>query len=171
MPQHEFTMVLDRTPAAEDDFDRIFEAGLDDATVESNRLDVTREATDLLGAITTAVNEARAAGFHVIALDTQDLVTLDMIAKRTARTYESIRLLATGRRGPGGFPEPLSAGGYRLYSWIRVGQWFRESLGEKISDNEYDRIISMADHVLRARSIATQNQWNQISEFSEKLAA
>ncbi|MFB9726890.1 hypothetical protein [Haloechinothrix salitolerans] len=49
-----------------------------------------------------AVRQVEALGLAVVGLHTDDLVSLKEIAQRTGRSYEGVRLLATGRRGPGG---------------------------------------------------------------------
>jgi hypothetical protein len=52
----------------------------------------------------------------------QDLVSVSDIAHRVGRTRESVRLLADGRRGRGGFPAPSgsSAGGPGSWPWSLV---------------------------------------------------
>lgn len=82
----------------------------------------------------------------------EDLVSLRDIAQRVGRTYESVRLLAAGKRGPGGFPAPLSAGQWALYSWAEVSAWFAIHYGTA-SAGVYDRILAAADHLIRARRI------------------
>jgi hypothetical protein len=61
----------------------------------------------------------------------QDLVSITDIADRTGRTRESIRLLADGLRGPGGFPSHVGVVGdrVRVWPWALVVDWFREALG------------------------------------------
>ncbi len=92
----------------------------------------------------------------------EDLVTLKEIAARTRRTYESVRLLAAGRRGPGGFPGPMSAQGWTLYSWTQVSQWLTRHYPSTVQDRdlltlEHDRIIAAADHLVRARALMRGN--------------
>jgi hypothetical protein len=79
-------------------------------------------------------------------------VSLRDIAQSVGRTYESVRLLAAGRRGPGGFPAPLSAGQRALYSRAEVSAWFAIHYGTA-SAGAYDRILAAADHLIRARRI------------------
>jgi predicted DNA-binding transcriptional regulator AlpA len=52
-------------------------------------------------------------------------VTLSEIAQRLARSRESVRLLASGERGPGDFPPPVShlKARTRLWRWSEVAAW------------------------------------------------
>lgn len=115
MPTFEFTVALDRAPA-DDDFDRLFDAGLDDTTPETRDgrgvLNVAREAASMSAAIVSVARDVASAGFQVVDVVDDDLVSLKTVAQRTGRSYESVRLLATGKRGPGGFlgPCPATAG-------------------------------------------------------------
>jgi hypothetical protein len=157
MSRNEFTLLIDRTPV-EAEFDALYEAGLDDSTPEFGpraipMIHVHRDAGSLATAIISAVAQVEQAGFAVVGVRTEDLVTLKTIAARVGRTYEGIRRLATGDRGPGGFPAPLSGDGYALYSWTEVARWFAEHYGMPDSTTEYDRLIAAADHLVRARRL------------------
>lgn len=156
MALYEFTAVLDRPPADED-LDRLFEAGLDDTTPETRSgrgvLAVAREAPSLSLAIVSIVDDADRAGFRVIGLDDDDLVSLRSIAERLGRSYESVRLLANGKRGPGGFPAALSGDGWALYSWAEVADWFSVAYGTAPMVSESARVLAAADHLLRAREL------------------
>lgn len=157
MSTHEFTLVLDRTPT-EEELDVLYEAGLDDSSLEYGAhhpalVHVARDAADLADAIFSAMNDVERAAFSVVAVRGEDLVTLKTIAVRTGRTYESVRRLANGSRGPGGFPVPESSDGWALYSWAQVSQWFAEHYGRPDDVSAYDRQIAAADHLVRARAI------------------
>lgn len=156
MPTYEFTVALDRAPEAQD-FDLIFEAGLDDSTPEIREgrgvLNIARDADTLSTAIVSAVENVERAGFRVVGIDTEDLVSLKTIARRLDRTYESVRLLASGKRGAGAFPAPLSGDGWALYSWAGVSAWFSSKYGAAVSVSEDERVIAAADHLLRARTL------------------
>jgi len=88
----------------------------------------------------------------VTAIASDDPVSLRDIADRIGRTYESVRLLAAGKRGPGGFPAPLAGGQWALYSWTEVSAWLARTKGTD-GLNAYDRELAAADHLLRARRI------------------
>lgn len=85
-------------------------------------------------------------------------MTLKEIAARTGRSYERVRLLAAGKRGPGGFPGPMSSDGWTLYSWTQVRPWFAHNYASAVQDRdlpalEHDRPIAAADHPVRARAL------------------
>lgn len=155
MPTYEFTVALDRAPD-DDDFDRLFEAGLDDTTPETRDghgvLNVAREAATMSAAILTVVRDVERAGFRAVGIEDDDLVSLKTIAQRTGRSYESLRLLASGKRGPGGFPEPLSGDGWALYSWALVADWYSRNYGADqvpaVTDDQ--RVLAAASLMLRA---------------------
>lgn len=62
----------------------------------------------------------------------EDLVTATEIAERSGLSREMVRLLASGRRGPGGFPQHrMSVGGgtrgpLRAWAWAEVAAWLAE---------------------------------------------
>lgn len=151
MPTFEFTVALDRAPA-DDDFDRLFEAGLDDTTPETRDgrgiLNVARDAASMSAAIVSVVRDVARAGFRVVGVEDDDLVSLKTVAQRTGRSYESVRLLATGKRGPGEFPEPLSGDGWALYSWALVAEWYSRNYGP-----EAVAVVSPEQRVLAAASL------------------
>jgi hypothetical protein len=112
------------------------------------------EANSALLAIFEAVRSLEAVdslGLRVVGVHSDDLVSLKDIAERTGRTYESVRLLSSGQRGPGVFPRPMSTGQWALYSWVEVGLWFAQHYGAE-PPSDYDRQIAAADHVIKARS-------------------
>ncbi|ONI65414.1 hypothetical protein ALI44B_00200 [Leifsonia sp. ALI-44-B] len=166
MNTYEFTITLNRVPV-EEDFDRLYEAGLDDSTPEVRDgrgvLNVHREAESLSAAILSTVADIERAGFEAVSIADEDLVSLKTVAQRLGRTYESVRLLATGQRGSGNFPAPLSGDGWALYSWAQVSDWVDaqkpggvvatvEAGGKSLEDA---RVIAAASQLLRARAIAS----------------
>lgn len=159
MSTHEFTLVIDRV-LDEDEQDALFEAGFDDSTPEiqphhgRTLLHVTREASSLVAAIASAVLALEQADMPASGVGYSDLVDLPEIAGRVGRTRESIRLLAAGRRGPGGFPPGRDG----FYSWATVREWFARYAPEAVGapgegELTYDRIIAAADHVVQARQL------------------
>jgi hypothetical protein len=149
----EFVFVLERV-ASDDDVDALFDAGCDDATPETrggtSLLAFARVADHMSTAIVSALRDVESVGLRVASVESDDLVAVKEIAERTGRSAESVRLLAHGERGPGGFPAPMSAGGWTLYSWAQVARWFSESVGVTF---EYDRIVAAADLLVRARAM------------------
>ena len=117
-----------------------------------------RDADTLTDAVVTSLRDLEAAGFHASAVRSDDLITPRQIAARTARSYESVRTLAAGTRGPGGFPAPLQSEGWPLYSWSQVAPWFARHYPRTDTDTEllntaHDRIIAAADHLVRTRAL------------------
>ena len=110
--------------------DALFEAGCDDALLGSRDgvvfLDFARTADSFSEAVSTAVRDVRTAGFDVLRVEPDDLVSASEIARRTKRTRQSIRQLSTGARGPGGFPPPHARLKCTspLWRWTEVAKWF-----------------------------------------------
>jgi hypothetical protein len=79
----EFKLILDRVIAA-DEYDLLFDAGFDDSSlgVENGTgvIEVDRDAASLTDAVRSAFDQARAAGFDVIAIADEDLVGRATIA-------------------------------------------------------------------------------------------
>ena len=157
MAQHEFTLLLDRNPEDED-FDALFNAGLDDTTPEYGpktpfMLHVHRNAPTLNDAITSAVQQTSTAGFNMLGILSEDVISLKTIATRLNHSYESVRKLANGDRGPGGFPAPVTHDNWALYSWVEVTDWFNKYYINNTTASDYDRTIAAADHLIRANRL------------------
>lgn len=144
-----FQLRLNREPT-EDEFDALYEAGLSDVGIEGTLVDVDREAPTLLRAVVTVAAQIRSVpGLRAVRAETHDAVTLSDAAQRLGRrTSESLRLLAEGKRGPGGFPASIvDTGNVRIYSWAEITTWLHEALGEDVPDAS--RELVLADHALR----------------------
>ena len=156
MTLHEFTIFLDHAPSDEE-YDVLYEVGFDDSTPGTHAgrglIHVHRESESLVEAIISSWLDAHRAGFQVVALDDEDLVSLKTVAERVGRTYESVRLLANGKRGPGGFPPVQSGDGWTLVSWAATADWFRKHYGTDVTSDERERTLAAADHLLRARAL------------------
>ncbi|MBB6173038.1 hypothetical protein HNR23_003098 [Nocardiopsis mwathae] len=154
MPTHDFTLLLDRLPSDED-YDRLFEAGCDDAQPETSGdaclLHFMREAPTLAMAVVTALRDAETAGFTVTGLRAEDLVTLEGIAARVGRSEEDVRRLSAGEDGPGDFPAPVTDAPWALYRWDQVAPWFEQHPEEGEGAATFERWIAAADHVIQAR--------------------
>jgi hypothetical protein len=115
---------------------------------------VTREADSLSAALVSVFQDAERSGFVVVGVQQQDLVSLKTMAQRMGRSYEGLRLIAQGRRGPGGFPAPISGDGWPLYSYAGVCEWFHRNYGTAPTvDDDDDRVLAAADHLFRARAL------------------
>jgi hypothetical protein len=130
MKTYSFTLILDVRKIDQSVEDALFETGCDDGLLGSRGgvvyLDVQREAASLQEAIRSAVQNVQTAGFQVVRIEPDDLINAAEIARRTNRSRESIRQLAAGERGPGGFPLPIASvtGTSPLWRWSDVVQWF-----------------------------------------------
>jgi len=114
MKTYPFTLVLSGpTDLSEDLEDRFFEAGCDDALLNFRDgvlyIDFDRETESMQETILSAILDVVSAdsGIRVVRVEPDELVTASEIVERTGRSRESIRLLAAGKRGQGGFPPPL----------------------------------------------------------------
>jgi hypothetical protein len=144
MKSHQFTVIVEGADLqAEEAANALFEAGCDDAMIGAvdgiQYLDFDREADSFEVAVITAVTEIERAvpGVRVVRIANAGLVSMADIAKRLGRTRESVRLLVSGGRGPGGFPPPVTdpRSRYRLWRWSEVAEWMRTELAEEVSDS------------------------------------
>jgi hypothetical protein len=112
------------------DCDAFFSAGLDDSVLEDRDgmalATFFRTADSATSALTSAITtiEHEVPGATVLRIDEQ-LMNLNDLAVRLGRTTESVRLLATAARGPGGFPPPagIIGRGVRVWRWADVRPW------------------------------------------------
>ncbi len=121
---------------------RLIEAGVDDGFLGAEDgvvfVDFARDADTLTAAMLSAIRDLRACGFATKRVDVDDMVTAAEIARRCGRTRESIRLLIEGKRGPGGFPAPMSKHlRSRRWRWSEVAPWL-ESIGVLESWNAHE---------------------------------
>lgn len=154
--QYEFALTVDRDATEDTVADALFELGEGDYVPEGgphgNLVHVAQEAATLTAALIAAIHGVEKTGVKVIGIESDDLVTLQDIADRTGRTHESVRLLANGTRGPGGFPQPTLSGKPAFYSWTEVAQWLANNYGVE-AGGEYDRELAAANHLVRARHL------------------
>jgi hypothetical protein len=110
--------------------DAYYSSGLDDSVLEDRDgmalATFSRTAGSPQAALTSAIAaiERAVPGATVLRIDEQ-LVNLSDLADRLGRTTESVRLLATAARGPGGFPPPagIVGKGVRVWRWADVRPW------------------------------------------------
>ena len=138
MSMFHFTLIVEG-PDLQDEarIDALFEAGCDDAAIGRSDgiqfVDFDREAGSIGHAILSAVDDLESLeGVEVVRIADAGLASLADIAARLGRTRESVRLLVSGARGPGGFPKPVTdpRSRYRLWRWSDVERWCAEQLGE-----------------------------------------
>ena len=162
MTSHQFTLIVEG-PDLQDaaNIEALFEAGCDDATIgrvgSIQYLDFDREAATFADAVFEATEAVESAvDARVVHLEPDDLVTMVEIAERTGRTRESVRLLVSGERGPGGFPGPAThfKSRQRMWRWQDVAVWFARELGEPgMNDSDRAQFISAFNAGVRWRAV------------------
>ena len=181
MSTYNFTLILDGPIVIDDDeaLDRLYESGCDDASIGVRAMgssseeapvqiaEFDREDGTFSNAVISAIRDIEGAGLglQVHRVEPDDLVTATVIAERTDRTRESIRLLISGDRGPGGFPAPLAwvDAKTRLWRWSDVERWFSEKLGETPTLGGAAQFIGLINATLEAR-----DQMTALSEVAAK---
>ncbi len=160
MKTYNFTLILDGPDILDDDvLDAVYEAGCNDAIFgrrgNTPTAEFDRDAPSFSEAVLSAIHAIEGAvdGLCVTRVEPDDLVTAAVIAERTGPTPESVRLLITGDRGPGTFPEPLAwvDGKTRLWQWSDVARWFDERLRDRVSLGGAPEFASALNGALEAR--------------------
>jgi hypothetical protein len=161
MKTFNFTLIFEGLDELDEDaVGALFEAGCDDALFGERQStpfgEFDREASDFSSAVLSAIHtvENVVPELRVARVEPDDLVTLSVIAERTERSRESVRLLASGKRGPGGFPEPLAwiDAKSRVWQWSNVAIWFKERLNEDVKlDAGAPQFIAALNGALEAR--------------------
>jgi predicted DNA-binding transcriptional regulator AlpA len=160
MAQHTFTLLVEGADLlAQEHVDALFDAGCDDALFGQRGsvyyADFDREATTFGQAIVSAIRDIQRAvpDARVMRIEPDEFVSLSAIAKRTGRSRESIRLLAEGLRGPGGFPTPERWVDARttVWHWTEVAEWFENRLGERVAHGDETHAVAALNGVLEAR--------------------
>lgn len=140
----------------EEGANRLFGAGVDDGYPESgpegNSIGFDREAASLHDAVLSAINQVEAAGFEVLRVEPDELVSAADIAERTGRSRQSVSSLISGLRGPGGWPRPV-AGNVRspLWRWTDVAGWFEGFDGSQTVDMQQAAFLAAVNEVLATR--------------------
>ena len=155
MAEHEFTLLIDGDLSDEQTAARLFDAGCDDATFGTHGGtaygEFVRDAANFADAVLSAIDQVEhRARLTVTRVEPDDIVTMTDIADRLERSRESVRLLIEGRRGPGGFPPPLTHARERtrLWRWSDVAEWL-EQLNDK--DRESARFVAALNAALELR--------------------
>jgi hypothetical protein len=158
MSTYEFTLRLDREVTAHqvEALYGIFDDGSVITGPGTTEIEFARQAAGWADAIGSAVRDVESVpGLVVTGAGQEDLVSIPGIARRAQRSREAVRLWATGKRGPGGFPAPewQSPGGERFWSWAKVARWIRENMNLAVEPTPDE--IRWADEILRARQAVT----------------
>jgi hypothetical protein len=146
MNTYEFSLVLagvdENTPNLHD---ALFEAGCDDGLVctygTTVYIDFMREASNYRTAVLSAIKaiENASLGAQVISVDAGDYVGLSDIAELSNTTRQAIALYKDGKRGKGGFPQPIQRlqGKQPLWRWSEVAHWLsdQDKIPAVLADN------------------------------------
>jgi len=138
---HNFTLFFKGADILQDErLDALFENGCDDALfgvrdgAQYGAFD--RQADDFSEALASAIADVTRAveGLEVTRVEPDDFVTMAAIAARSGLSREYIRLLSTGKRGPGGFPAPIAHidEKTRLWHWPDVAHWLTQHQKAKV---------------------------------------
>jgi hypothetical protein len=147
-------------PLPEDDADRVYDAFDEEVSVEEgpkgNYVGFEREARSFLDAVLQSINKIIKLGFEPLAVE-DELVSMADIAERIGRTRQSVSMLVSGTRGPGGFPRPV-AGNVRspLWHWADVATWFESATGHETDVEERVRTIASINGALANRVLARE---------------
>jgi hypothetical protein len=173
---HSFTLYLDGADLMSDEnFDALMEAGCDDATLGvsdgAQYAAFDREAPTFAEALRSAVEDVTTAvpGVSVVHISPDELVTMASIAERAGVSRESIRLLSTGKRGPGGFPAPITYADHRtrLWQWADVARWLAANNKTKA---ELD--IEAAELVLAMNAaLSLEHHFPRLTDADRKLVS
>lgn len=174
MDTYEFTLYIDGDLSDDDTIGALLEAGCDDATfggtTDWGTADFARYEHDLASAIASAIHQIETVpGLRVVAVQPVDLVTMSTIADRLERTYESVRLLASGQRGKGDFPRPADIPniyGVKLWRWADVLAW----AGKPDDDaSRASALISAINALLALRAVKPWVDDVQLKELHSAL--
>lgn len=139
-------------------YDRIDDASLSGPDEDGSFfLEFDRRSNSLPRALTSAVRELLEAlpEAQILRVEEDDLATMADIAKRAGRTPESVRLLVSGKRGPGGFPPAAGRldARTRVWRWSDVSEWCADALGEPLPDTEDSAFLQAFNDALEIRRL------------------
>lgn len=170
----EFTLILSPLPEdlSDQQLDRLHEAGCGDALIGRTagvwRAVFGRQAPSLPEAVLSAIENVEDAGVGLtverIEADDAELST-GQIAERISVSRETVRLWATGKSGPAGFPPPVAnVRRTPVYRWADVATWLRkwraalaEIRGIRLDDDPDTTFMEYANARLRIRQFASRN--------------
>ncbi len=138
---HSFTLFLSGPDVLDDErLDALFAAGCDDALFGARDgaqyAAFDRQADSFGEALASAIRDVTqaVAGVQVVRIEPDELVTMAAIAERSGLSREYIRLLSNNKRGPGGFPAPVTYADHktRLWHWPDVAHWLTDNEKAKV---------------------------------------
>lgn len=127
------------------------QAGVFDADFERTGVSFPRTVLKAVNSLHDVLPEA-----EILRVEPDDLVTIAAISERLGRSHESVRLLAQGRRGPGGFPAPAGRVDQKtqVWRWSEVTKWLREELRVDVSDAANAPFLAAVNDILNLRRVA-----------------
>jgi len=155
---YEFVLKLNRE-VTNDEIEALYEAGLDDAAVETGPLgalaDFSREAPSLAEAIASAVRDVdKVPGLRAVGVECDNMVAAADIAD---------------------LPKPtlITTGGERVWDWQQVAGWLAEQKEQPQANaavNASLHVLATADRVLAARdALRTEPDDSARKEFGRLL--
>lgn len=136
------------TEITDQDADRVYEAAHEEVSLQEgpkgNYVAFDRDAPSFLDAVLDAISTLIQLGLEPLAVE-DELVSVADIAQRSGRTRQSVSMLVSGQRGPGGFPRPI-AGNARthLWNWADVASWLQTlPHGEPAGDDRAQTIAAV----------------------------
>ncbi len=170
-----FRLVVNE-PINDEGANRLFDAGADDGYPETgpegHSIGFERHALSLREAILSAIKDVGRAGFKVLRVEPDELVSGADIAERTGRSRQSISALINGSRGRGGWPRPV-AGNVRspLWRWSDVQAWFQGYDGSQEVNEDEAALIAAINDLLAARHALTHLKKRDRSSLVRQLVA
>jgi hypothetical protein len=167
MSDYEFTLLIEGDLTDASIVAALYDAGCDDATfgvVDGVSFgEFVREAPSLPDALWSAIGQVETTGLTAIRVEPEDIVSMADIADRLDRTRESVRLLITGQRGPGGFPAPMSHARVRgrLWRWSDVAAWLGQLDKEDLEDAHFIAAVNAALELRRQTEALHDQAWTK----------
>jgi hypothetical protein len=175
--EHDFALIVKGvSELTEEVEDRLFKAGLDDATLSIRYgllyIEFSRVAKSLKDAILSAIRDVQKAGIgaEVLRVDECNLVTSSEIARRIGRTRQMVHQYMNGQRGPGGFPPPechLNEG-KPLWAWCAVSYWMVQNNILRPEESWNAEVVFAINNALENER-QRQRQPKLINEIKEEL--
>lgn len=129
MNTYEFSIIASGLDPTADDFeDQFYKNGCDDALISFQKghiiVDFAREAESVDQAISSAIENVKAAGAKIDRIEPDPLVSLSEIASRTGMTRAAMTQYSKGQRGQS-FPAPVAkiTTESPLWEWASVARW------------------------------------------------
>lgn len=150
----EFTIIASGLDPHADDFeDQFYEVGCDDATISFQKghilVDFGREATSLVDAISSAVEDVRKTGAKVDRVEPDPLVSLADMAARSNLSRAALSNYASGQRGDH-FPAPKVkvTTDSPLWDWADGARWLYQQHRVTKDVAVFAMVVSEANDVL-----------------------